>query len=59
MQNFIIDTDYECWMIIKDGPRKVADKADGTKKKESEYSTTKLKTLEKNAKSMSLLQQVL
>ncbi|XP_057248194.1 uncharacterized protein LOC130590182 [Beta vulgaris subsp. vulgaris] len=57
MKNLIIGTDYECWMIIKDGPRKVADKADGTEKKESEYTSVDLKTLEKNAKAMSLLQQ--
>ena len=57
MQNFIIGTDYECWMINRNGPKKVAPNADGTFKKESENTSTDLKTFEKNAKAMSLLQQ--
>ncbi|XP_057252230.1 uncharacterized protein LOC130592092 [Beta vulgaris subsp. vulgaris] len=57
MRNLIIGTDYECWMIIRNGPRKVAKNSDGTEKKETEYTTTDLKTFEKNAKAMSLLQQ--
>ena len=57
MKNLIIETDYECWMIIKNGPVEIEATADGTPKKESEYTSLDYKKLEKNAKAMSLVQQ--
>ena len=62
MQNIIMGIDYECWMIVKNGPAVVKQiDASGVVhiKKKSDYTSTNFKTLEKNAKAMSILQQAI
>ena len=59
MCNFIKGTDYECWIIIKNGPLAIT-KAGTTAstlvvKPEEEYEEADYKKTEKNAKAMSLL----
>lgn len=62
MQNIIKGIDYECWIIVKNGLA-VVKQIDSSVvvhvKKESEYTSTDYKTLEKNAKAMSILQQAI
>ena len=62
MSNYIKGEDYECWIIIKNGPLAITKKKEGTTnelevKPESEYGEADYKKAEKNAKAMSLLQR--
>ena len=61
-QNIIMDIDYECWMIVKNGPvmvKQINSSGVVHVKKESKYINTVYKALEKNAKAMSILQQAI
>lgn len=62
MKNIIIGIDYECWMVVKNGPLaivKTDSKRNQIPKKESEFVATNYKNLEKNAKAMSILHQAI
>uniref|UniRef100_A0A803MU64 UBN2 domain-containing protein n=1 Tax=Chenopodium quinoa TaxID=63459 RepID=A0A803MU64_CHEQI len=54
--------DYECWLVVKNGPNiitKTDDKGNKVLKKDSELDTADYKLLEKNAKAMSISQQAI
>uniref|UniRef100_A0A803LKY7 Uncharacterized protein n=1 Tax=Chenopodium quinoa TaxID=63459 RepID=A0A803LKY7_CHEQI len=62
IQNVIMGIDYECWLVVKNGPNiitKTDDKGNKVLKKDSELDTADYKLLEKNAKAMSILQQAI
>uniref|UniRef100_A0A803N5P7 Retrotransposon Copia-like N-terminal domain-containing protein n=1 Tax=Chenopodium quinoa TaxID=63459 RepID=A0A803N5P7_CHEQI len=62
IQNVIMGIDYECWLVVKNGPNIILKtEADGKQvpKKDSELVTADYKLLEKNAKAMSILQQAI
>lgn len=60
-KNLMIGIDYEKWLVVKNKPIEIIKDIDGTPfaKKESEYTSTDYKKLEKNAKTMSILQQAI
>ena len=62
IKNIIIGIDYECWLVVKNGPLTI-EKTDSegklVPKTEEEYISTDYKRLEKNAKAMSILQQAI
>lgn len=62
IKNIIIGIDYECWLVVKNGPLTI-EKSDPegklVPKTEDEYISTDYKKLEKNAKAMSILQQAI
>jgi len=62
IRNVIMGIDYECWLVVKNGPNVILKKdAEGNQvpKKDSELDTADYKLLEKNAKAMSILQQAI
>uniref|UniRef100_A0A803M764 Gag-pol polyprotein n=1 Tax=Chenopodium quinoa TaxID=63459 RepID=A0A803M764_CHEQI len=62
IQNVIMGIDYECWLVVKNGPNiilKTDVEGNQVPKKDSELVTADYKLLEKNAKAMSILQQAI
>uniref|UniRef100_A0A803KXX5 Zeaxanthin epoxidase, chloroplastic n=1 Tax=Chenopodium quinoa TaxID=63459 RepID=A0A803KXX5_CHEQI len=62
IQNVIMGIDYECWLVVKNGPNiilKTDVEGNQVPKKDSELVTADHKLLEKNAKAMSILQQAI
>ena len=62
IKNVNMGIDYECWLVVKNGPNTIVKTdAEGNKilKKDSELVTADYKLLEKNAKAMSILQQAI
>ena len=62
IKNIIIGIDYECWLVVKNGPLTIEKNDSEGKlvpKTEEEYISTDYKRLEKNAKAMSILQQAI
>uniref|UniRef100_A0A803NBN4 Uncharacterized protein n=1 Tax=Chenopodium quinoa TaxID=63459 RepID=A0A803NBN4_CHEQI len=62
IQNVIMGIDYECWLVVKNGPNiilKTDVEGNQVPKKDSELVIADYKLLEKNAKAMSILQQAI